>query len=81
MLDPDNLFGRYNIACVLISDLDDHEGAIAVLKPYFERTSSTTEIRHAEADPDLDPIRSDPRFAQMLASAKQRIGPTAVAAE
>jgi len=81
MLDPDNLLGRYNIACVLVSDLDDHEGAIAALKPYFERTSSTTEIRHVEADPDLEPIRSDPRFAQMLASAKQRLGLTVAAAE
>ncbi len=81
MLDPDNLLGRYNIACVLASDLDDYEGAIAALKPYFERTSSTTEIRHVEADPDLEPIRNDPRFVQMLATAKQRLGLTAAAAE
>ena len=62
MLDPENLLGRYNIACVLASDLEDHDGAMEALKPYFERTSSTTEIRHLEADPDLDPIRSDPRI-------------------
>lgn len=74
MLDPENLLGRYNIACVLASDLEDHDGAIDALKPYFERTSSTTEIRHLEADPDLDPIRSDPRFVGMLASAKERLG-------
>jgi adenylate cyclase len=74
MLDPENLLGRYNIACVLASDLEDHNGAIEALKPYFERTSSTTEIRHLEADPDLDPIRSDPRFVKMLASAKERLG-------
>ena len=74
MLDPENLLGRYNIACVLASDLEDHDGAMEALKPYFERTSSTTEIRHLEADPDLDPIRSDPRFVKMLASAKERLG-------
>jgi adenylate cyclase len=74
MLDPENLLGRYNIACVLASDLKDHDGAIEALKPYFERTSSTTEIRHLEVDPDLDPIRSDPRFVKMLASAKERLG-------
>jgi len=74
MLDPENLLGRYNIACVLASDLEDHDGAIEALKPYFERTSSTTEIRHLEADPDLDPIRQDPRFKDMLAGAKQRLG-------
>ena len=79
LLDPDNLLGRYNIACVLAKDLNDCEGAIKALQPYFELTSSTTEIRHLEVDPDLDPIREDPRFKQMLASAKQRM--TAAAAE
>jgi adenylate cyclase len=74
LLDPDNLLGRYNIACALAHDLDDPEGALQALVPYFELTSSTTEIRHAEADPDLDGIRQDPRFKTMLASAKQRLG-------
>ena len=74
LLDPDNLLGRYNIACALAHDLDDPEGALEALQPYFEFTSSTTEIRHVEADPDLDSIRADPRFQTMLASAKQRLG-------
>jgi adenylate cyclase len=73
LLDPDNLLGRYNIACALAHDLNDPEGAIEALKPYFELTSSTTEIRHAEADPDLDKIRDDPRFKQMLAASKKRL--------
>lgn len=81
MLDPDNLLGRYNIACVLVSDLADHDGAIDALKPYFERTNSTTEIRHVEADPDLEPIRNDPRFTKMLASAKERLGLTTASAK
>ena len=80
LLDPDNLLGRYNIACALAHDLDDPEGAIEALQPYFEITSSTTEIRHAEADPDLDRIRDDPRFKAMLGAAKQRLG-MAIAAE
>jgi len=80
LLDPDNLLGRYNIACALAHDLDDPEGAIEALQPYFEVTSSTTEIRHAEADPDLDRIRDDPRFKAMLGAAKQRLG-MAIAAE
>jgi adenylate cyclase len=73
LLDPDNLLGRYNIACALAHDLNDPEGAIEALKPYFELTSSTTEIRHAEADPDLDKIRDDPRFKEMLAASKKRL--------
>jgi adenylate cyclase len=79
LLDPDNLLGRYNIACVLAADLDDGEGALHALQPYFENTSSTTEIRHLEVDPDLDPIRENPRFKEMLASAKQRLGMAAAA--
>jgi hypothetical protein len=42
--------------------------------PYFERVISPTQIKHMGADPDLDPIRDDPRFKQMLAAAKQRLG-------
>ena len=74
LLDPDNLLGRYNIACTLAWDFHDHEGAIEALQPYFENTSSTTEIRHLEVDPDLDPIRDDPRFQNMLEQAKKRLG-------
>ena len=81
ILDPDSQLVRYNIACLLASDLEDHEGAIEALKPYFERTSSATMIRHAEADPDLDPIRSDPRFTKMLASAKERLAMATASAE
>ena len=74
MLDPDNLLGRYNIACTLACDFHDYEGAIEALQPYFENTSSRTEIRHLEVDPDLDPIRNDPRFQEMLEQAKMRLG-------
>lgn len=79
MLDPDNLLGRYNIACTLASDFHDYEGAIEALQPYFENTSSRTEIRHLEVDPDLDPIRNDPRFQEMLEQAKMRLGMQAAA--
>ena len=36
--------------------------------------TSTTWIRHTEADPDLEPIREDLRFKEMLAAAKKRLG-------
>jgi adenylate cyclase len=31
-------------------------------------------MRHVDADPDMNPIRDNPRFKEMLASAKQRLG-------
>ncbi|HEX4799663.1 MAG TPA: TIR domain-containing protein [Sphingomicrobium sp.] len=80
LLDPDNLLTRYNMACTLAQYLHDTEGALEVLEPYFERTSSTTELRHLEVDPDLDPIREDPRFKDMLVGAKKRLGIQAAAA-
>jgi hypothetical protein len=33
-----------------------------------------THVRHAEVDPDLEPLRDDPRYKEMLAAAKQRLG-------
>jgi adenylate cyclase len=74
LLDPDNNIMRYNLACALTADLNDRDRAMKVLEPYFNTTLGVTHIRHAEIDPDLDPLRDDPRFKDMLAAAKQRLG-------
>jgi adenylate cyclase len=74
LLDPDNLSLRYNLACGLARDDGSRDEAIEILRPYFERINSSTHIKHLEADPDLNPIRDDPRFREMLATAKQRLG-------
>jgi len=79
--DPNNLSMRYNLACALVQDLDDPDAALEMLDPYFERITSSTFIRHLEADPDLHPIRNNVRFKQMLASAKQRLGIAEAAAD
>ena len=68
LLDPDNFLVRYNLACTLALELNDPEGAIEAITPFFERVTSTTMMRHLEADPDLNPIRDDPRFIAMLAT-------------
>ena len=73
LLDPDNILMRYNLACALATDIMDYDRALEVLTPYFERTVSRTQLRHAEVDPDLDPIRGDPRFTGMMAAAKKRL--------
>jgi adenylate cyclase len=74
--DPNNLSMRYNLACALVQDLGDPDAALDMLDPYFERVTSSTFIRHLEADPDLDPIREHLRFQEMLAATKKRLGIT-----
>jgi len=76
VLDPDNLTMRYNLACSLLLEIGDAEEALETLEPFFERTNSPTLIRHLEVDPDLDSIRKDRRFIEMVAAAKKRLGIT-----
>jgi adenylate cyclase len=74
LLDPDNLVMRYNSACVILRRFDDPDEALDTLAPFFEAVTSTTWIWHAEADPDLEPIREKARFTEMLGAAKKRLG-------
>jgi adenylate cyclase len=74
LLEPDNLMMRYNLACALAAHLKDNDRAIDVLQAYFEGMPSPTPIKHLGVDPDLDCVRDDPRFKEMLASAMQRLG-------
>ena len=78
LLDPDNLMVRYNVACSLTFRNSDLEGALELLGPYFARIDSPGQVRHVEIDPDMDPLRKDPRFVDMISAAKTRLGmPTA----
>jgi len=73
LIDPDNLNMRYNFACILAGHLGDKEGAINMLQstlPY----ARAYQISIADTDPDFDNIRDDPRFQQLLDTAKKRIG-------
>jgi len=74
LLDPDNTLTRYNLACALALRLKDGERALEVLGPYFQQEVSQAQIKHLEVDPDLDIIREDSRFKDMLSDAKQRLG-------
>lgn len=74
LLDPDNLAMKYNAACTFLSQLGDPEEALKTLEPFFQGVTSATWVWHAEADPDLEPIRGEPKFQKMLGSAKQRLG-------
>jgi adenylate cyclase len=73
LLDPDNLNMRYNVGCAL-AFAGDTDAAIDALVQWFGAITSATRIRHADADPDLDSIRNDPRFKRAIAAAKKRLG-------
>ena len=74
MLDPDNVMVLYNAACSMTFNNADLDGALELLEQYFERLESPGNIHHTEIDPDMDPVRDDPRFKEMLAAAKTRLG-------
>jgi adenylate cyclase len=72
LIDPDNMNARYNFACSLTTFLNDLDGALELLSPVFE-TMAIGWLKHAKTDPDLDPIRDDPRFKAMIAAAETRL--------
>jgi adenylate cyclase len=74
LVDPDNLNMRYNFACILAAYIDDKEGALKLLARTFGAIKGPQAVRAAQTDPDLDPLREDPRFQKMMADAEKRFG-------
>jgi len=72
LIDPDNLHMRYNFACGVANDKRGPEAAIELLGPAFAKIS-TSLLNHAKIDPDLGPLRDDPRFQAMIAAAEARL--------
>jgi len=75
LLDPDNLTMLYNFGCAF-TELGELEVALDLLGPVFERDAAET-INWAKVDPDLDPLREDPRFRAMMAKADSRLSAAA----
>jgi adenylate cyclase len=74
LLDPDNLTMLYNFGCAF-TELGERDVALELLGPVFQRDAAET-INWAKVDPDLDPLREDPRFRAMMAQADARLAAT-----
>ena len=74
LIEPDNMNARYNFACSLASfgKERDIDAALKMLGPVFE-TLAAGFLNHAKVDPDLNPLRDDPRFKAMVAAAETRL--------
>jgi len=72
LIDPENWTMRYNLACALATYLRDLDGAVGLLGPYFDEVS-VSQLNHCKVDPDMDPVRDDPRFRDMMAAAESRL--------
>ena len=73
ILDPDNLYMRYNMAWPMLTFLGDKEAALELLEPALAKAGVTL-VSLAAADRNLDPLRSDPRFQVMLEAAQTCVG-------
>jgi TolB-like protein/Tfp pilus assembly protein PilF len=74
LLDPDNLTMLYNFGCAF-TELGERDVALELLGPVFQRDAAETS-NWAKVDPDLDPLREDPRFRAMMAQADARLAAT-----
>lgn len=72
MLDPENMYMRYNLAWPVLAFFGDKEEALQLLEPALERAGKTL-ISLASADRNLDALRDDPRFRRMLDAAQARV--------
>ena len=72
LVEPDNLFVRYNLAWGQLAIAGDVEAAISMLEPVLAKGGPST-IRLAAMDPNLQRLRDDPRFQAMLEAAKARV--------
>ena len=74
-LEPENYILRYNMACSFVSDLGDRERALDLIEDSLTHLGRD-HVRHTQADPDIASLHDHPRFKQMIADAKARLGIT-----
>src|SRR5665213_1717838 len=70
LIEPENWSMRYNFACSL-TNAGEKDAALDMLEYVLARAPAGL-IQHSKSDPDLEGVRADPRFADMLAAAEAR---------
>jgi hypothetical protein len=67
--------GRFTMERVpsIAVHFDEKDAAISLLERNFAG-GGVLNVKAAEADPDLNPLRDDPRFQAMLDGARRRLG-------
>ena len=73
LLDPENMYMRYNLAWPVLAFFDDRDLALELLEPAFAKGGRTL-VSLAAADRNLDSLRDDLRFQSMIEDAKRRVG-------
>jgi len=72
LMDPENPWMRWNLACAMSRWLGDKDAAIDLLAGLTDRLSPSM-VTYLRLDTDLDPLRDDPRFEALAAAAEERI--------
>lgn len=73
LINFDNLNMRLNFARMLASQMGDADGALKLLQRNFS-AFTRYQLKVAESDPDFASLRGDPRFANMVARTRSRLG-------
>jgi adenylate cyclase len=79
LMDPDNPWMRWNLACAMSRWLGDKDAAIELLTGLADRLSPSM-VTYLRLDTDLDPLRDDPRFEALVTAAEERVASTSSAA-
>lgn len=80
LLGASNLFVRYTLAWIALATTGERDAAIELLDPYLTRARKA-QIWIVANDPNIDSLRSDHRFATLLAAAIKRVQLSATVVE